>query len=90
MEYYFNNFKINFRNSLKNEGIFWLHEITNKDWSINSFKTEQFNNIYEYFKLKQKYDYIQNLHITITDKNNFPIQEKYKNTSHYSLSINFS
>lgn len=90
MEYYFNNFKINFRNSLKNEGIFWLHEITNKDWSINSFKTEQFNNIYEYFKLKQKYDYIQNLHITITDKNNFPIQEKYKNTSHYSLSINFN
>tara|TARA_Y100000389_G_C17448200_1_gene512937 strand:- start:1874 stop:2383 length:510 start_codon:yes stop_codon:yes gene_type:complete len=89
MEYYIINFKKNFRNSLKKEGIFWLHEITNKDWSINSFIIEKYNNIYEFCKLKQKYDYIQNLHITITKKNDFPIQEKYKNTSHYSLSINF-
>ena len=90
MEYYLNNFKNNFRNSLKKEGIFWLHEITNKDWSLNSFIIEKFNNIYEFFKLKQKYDYIQNLHITITKKNDFPIQEKYENKSHYSLSINFN
>ena len=90
MEYYLNNFKTNYRNSLNSEGIFWLHEITNKNWDITSFTQEKFNNIYEFFKLKQKYDYIQNLHITITKKNDFPIQEKYERTSHYSLSINFN
>ena len=52
-------------NSPKEEAVVFNHLYNNCDVAI--------------YKLKQKYDYIQNLHITITNKNDFPIQEKYKN-----------